>query len=70
MPAASLCTASTAILLAEHERAPRTSNRNFRGRQGRNGRTHRLRHPGGSLISARGCHPGPLTDVRKLLLVR
>jgi len=58
----SLCTALNGDLLAEHERCASTSNRNFRGRQGRNGRTH-LMSPA---MAAAAALTGRLTDVRKL----
>ncbi len=58
----SLCTALNGDLLAEHERCASTSNRNFRGRQGRNGRTHLL----SPAMAAAAALTGRLTDVRKL----
>ena len=58
----SLCTALNGDLLAEHERCASTSNRNFRGRQGRNGRTHLL----SPAMAAAAAIKGRLTDVRKL----
>ena len=58
----SLCTALNGDLLAEHERCASTSNRNFRGRQGRNGRTHLL----SPAMAAAAAITGRLTDVRKL----
>ena len=60
----SLCTALNGDLLAEHERCASTSNRNFRGRQGRNGRTHLL----SPAMAAAAALTGRLTDVRKLSL--
>ena len=59
----SLCTALNGDMLAEHERCASTSNRNFRGRQGRNGRTH-LMSPA---MAAAAAITGRLTDVRKLV---
>jgi 3-isopropylmalate/(R)-2-methylmalate dehydratase large subunit len=58
----SLCTALNGDLLAERERCASTSNRNFRGRQGRNGRTHLL----SPAMAAAAALTGRLTDVRKL----
>jgi 3-isopropylmalate/(R)-2-methylmalate dehydratase large subunit len=58
----SLCTALNGDMLAEHERCASTSNRNFRGRQGRNGRTHLL----SPAMAAAAALTGRLTDVRKL----
>jgi 3-isopropylmalate/(R)-2-methylmalate dehydratase large subunit len=57
----SLCTALNGDMLAERERCASTSNRNFRGRQGRNGRTH-LMSPA---MAAAAALTGRLTDVRK-----
>ena len=59
----SLCTALNGDMLAEHERCASTSNRNFRGRQGRNGRTH-LMSPA---MAAAAAITGRLTDVRQLV---
>jgi 3-isopropylmalate/(R)-2-methylmalate dehydratase large subunit len=58
----SLCTALNGDVLAERERCASTSNRNFRGRQGRNGRTHLL----SPAMAAAAAITGALTDVRKL----
>jgi 3-isopropylmalate/(R)-2-methylmalate dehydratase large subunit len=58
----SLCTALNGDMLAERERCASTSNRNFRGRQGRNGRTHLL----SPAMAAAAALTGRLTDVRKL----
>jgi 3-isopropylmalate/(R)-2-methylmalate dehydratase large subunit len=58
----SLCTALNGDMLAELERCASTSNRNFRGRQGRNGRTHLL----SPAMAAAAAITGRLTDVRKL----
>jgi len=58
----SLCTALNGDRLAEGERCASTSNRNFRGRQGRNGRTHLL----SPAMAAAAALTGRLTDVRKL----
>ena len=58
----SLCTALNGDMLAEHERCASTSNRNFRGRQGRNGRTHLV----SPAMAAAAAITGRLTDVRRL----
>ena len=58
----SLCTALNGDLLAEGERCASTGNRNFRGRQGRGGRTHLL----SPAMAAAAAITGHLTDVRKL----
>jgi 3-isopropylmalate/(R)-2-methylmalate dehydratase large subunit len=60
----SLCTALNGDMLAEHERCASTSNRNFRGRQGRKGRTHLL----SPAMAAAAAITGRLTDVRKLAM--
>jgi len=60
----SLCTALNGDMLAEHERCASTSNPNFRGRQGRNGRTHLL----SPAMAAAAAITGRLTDVRKLAI--
>jgi 3-isopropylmalate/(R)-2-methylmalate dehydratase large subunit len=59
----SLCTALNGDALAPGERCASTSNRNFRGRQGPNGRTH-LMSPA---MAAAAALTGKLTDVRTLL---
>jgi 3-isopropylmalate/(R)-2-methylmalate dehydratase large subunit len=59
----SLCTALNGDTLAPGERCASTSNRNFRGRQGPNGRTH-LMSP---TMAAAAALTGRLTDVRTLL---
>ena len=59
----SLCTALNGDVVAPFERCASTSNRNFRGRQGRNGRTH-LMSPA---MAAAAALTGRLTDVRKLV---
>jgi len=58
----SLCTALNGDVVAPFERCASTSNRNFRGRQGRNGRTH-LMSPA---MAAAAALTGRLTDVRRL----
>jgi 3-isopropylmalate/(R)-2-methylmalate dehydratase large subunit len=56
----SLCTAINGDVLAERERCASTSNRNFRGRQGTNSRTH-LTSPA---MAAAAAITGHLTDLR------
>jgi 3-isopropylmalate/(R)-2-methylmalate dehydratase large subunit len=56
----SMCTAINGDHLAEGERCASTSNRNFEGRQGRNGRTH-IMSPG---MAAAAALTGRLTDIR------
>jgi 3-isopropylmalate/(R)-2-methylmalate dehydratase large subunit len=56
----SMCTAINGDHLAERERCASTSNRNFRGRQGLNGRTH-LMSPA---MAAAAALTGRLTDIR------
>jgi 3-isopropylmalate/(R)-2-methylmalate dehydratase large subunit len=58
----SMCVAMNDDRLAEGERCASTSNRNFEGRQGKNGRTH-LMSPS---MAAAAALMGRLTDVRKL----
>jgi 3-isopropylmalate/(R)-2-methylmalate dehydratase large subunit len=57
----SLCTAINGDVLAERERCASTSNRNFRGRQGVNGRTHLI----SPAMAAAAALTGHLTDLRK-----
>ena len=59
----SLCTALNGDALAPGERCASTSNRNFRGRQGPNGRTHLM----GPAMAVAAALTGKLTDVRTLL---
>lgn len=59
----SMCLAMNPDQLAPGERCASTSNRNFEGRQGRNGRTHLL-SPG---MAAAAAITGKLTDVRDLI---
>jgi 3-isopropylmalate/(R)-2-methylmalate dehydratase large subunit len=59
----SMCTALNGDSLAPGERCASTSNRNFRGRQGPNGRTH-LMSPA---MAAAAALTGKLTDVRTLM---
>jgi 3-isopropylmalate/(R)-2-methylmalate dehydratase large subunit len=59
----SMCTALNGDALAPGERCASTSNRNFRGRQGPDGRTH-LMSPA---MAAAAALTGKLTDVRTLL---
>jgi len=62
----SLCTALNGDVLSPGERCASTSNRNFRGRQGPNGRTH-LMSPA---MAAAAALTGRLTDVRDMLVTR
>ncbi len=59
----SMCTAINGDMLRPGERCASTSNRNFRGRQGLNGRTHLL----SPQMAAAAAIEGKLTDVRDLL---
>jgi 3-isopropylmalate/(R)-2-methylmalate dehydratase large subunit len=61
-PGCSLCTALNGDLLKDGERCVSTSNRNFKGRQGPNGKTH-LASPA---MAAAAAITGKLTDVRTL----
>ena len=61
-PGCSLCTAINGDELKPGERCASTSNRNFRGRQGRGGRTHLVSPP----MAAAAALTGRLTDVRQL----
>jgi 3-isopropylmalate/(R)-2-methylmalate dehydratase large subunit len=63
MAGCSMCLAMNPDQLAPGERCASTSNRNFEGRQGRNGRTHLL-SPG---MAAAAAITGRLTDVRELM---
>ncbi|MFT4961537.1 MAG: 3-isopropylmalate/(R)-2-methylmalate dehydratase large subunit [Paracoccaceae bacterium] len=59
----SMCLAMNPDQLAPGERCASTSNRNFEGRQGRNGRTHLL----SPAMAAAAAITGKLTDVRELM---
>jgi 3-isopropylmalate/(R)-2-methylmalate dehydratase large subunit len=61
-PGCSLCTAINGDILKDGERCVSTSNRNFKGRQGPNGKTHLA----GPAMAAAAAITGRLTDVRKL----
>lgn len=61
-PGCSLCTAINGDILAPGERCASTSNRNFKGRQGPNGRTH-LMSPA---MAAAAALTGSISDVRIL----
>ena len=61
-PGCSLCTALNGDLLNDGQRCVSTSNRNFKGRQGPNGKTH-LASPA---MAAAAAITGKLTDVRTL----
>ncbi len=58
----SMCTAINGDMLAPGERCASTTNRNFRGRQGRGGRTHLV----SPAMAAAAAISGKLTDVRAL----
>ena len=60
-PGCSLCTAINGDELRPGERCASTSNRNFRGRQGRGGRTHLV----SPTMAAAAALTGRLTDVRR-----
>ena len=62
-PGCSMCLAMNADKLAPGERCASTSNRNFEGRQGRDGRTH-LMSPA---MAAAAAIKGKLADVREFL---
>jgi homoaconitase/3-isopropylmalate dehydratase large subunit len=59
----SMCLGMNPDQLAPKERCASTSNRNFEGRQGRQGRTHLLSPE----MAAAAAITGRLTDVRKLV---
>ena len=61
-PGCSLCTAINGDELSAGERCASTSNRNFKGRQGRGGRTHLL----SPAMAAAAALTGRLCDVRQL----
>ncbi len=61
-PGCSMCLAMNEDRLQPHERCASTSNRNFEGRQGRDGRTH-LMSPA---MAAAAAVMGKLTDVREI----
>jgi 3-isopropylmalate/(R)-2-methylmalate dehydratase large subunit len=62
-PGCSMCTAINGDILMPGERCASTSNRNFRGRQGKGGRTHLV----SPAMAAAAAITGHLTDVRKLV---
>ena len=62
-PGCSMCLAMNADKLSPKERCASTSNRNFEGRQGREGRTH-LVSPG---MAAAAAIKGHLADVREFM---
>ena len=62
-PGCSMCLAMNADKLAPKERCASTSNRNFEGRQGREGRTHLVSPKMAAAAAVAGC----LTDVREML---
>jgi 3-isopropylmalate/(R)-2-methylmalate dehydratase large subunit len=61
-PGCSMCLGMNPDVLAEKERCASTSNRNFEGRQGKNGRTHLVSPP----MAAAAAIAGHLVDVRTL----
>lgn len=61
-PGCSMCLAMNEDRLNPGERCASTSNRNFEGRQGRNGRTHLL----SPIMAAAAAIHGHLTDIRNL----
>ena len=63
-PGCSMCLAMNADKLAPKERCASTSNRNFEGRQGREGRTHLVSPKMAAAAALTGC----LTDVREMVL--
>ena len=62
-PGCSMCLAMNDDRLAPGERCASTSNRNFEGRQGRDGRTHLV----SPVMAAAAAVTGHLTDVRELV---
>ena len=62
-PGCSMCLAMNADKLSPKERCASTSNRNFEGRQGREGRTHLVSPSMAAAAAIKGC----LTDVRELI---
>lgn len=63
-PGCSMCIAMNGDNIEPHQRCASTSNRNFEGRQGRNGRTHLV----SPAMAAAAAVTGRLTDVRTLEL--
>ena len=63
-PGCSMCLAMNADKLSPKERCASTSNRNFEGRQGREGRTHLVSPKMAAAAALAGC----LTDVREMVL--
>ncbi len=62
-PGCSMCVGMNGDLVAPGKRCASTTNRNFRGRQGKGARTHLV----SPAMAAAAAVPGTLTDVRKLL---
>ncbi len=62
-PGCSMCLAMNADQLAPQERCAATSNRNFEGRQGKDGRTHLV----SPAMAAAAAVTGHFTDVRELI---
>ena len=63
-PGCSMCLAMNPDQLKPKERCASTSNRNFEGRQGREGRTHLVSPKMAAAAALAGC----LTDVREMVL--
>lgn len=63
-PGCSMCLGMNPDRLAPFERCASTSNRNFEGRQGRDGRTHLV----SPAMAAAAALTGRLSDVRELLV--
>ena len=63
-PGCSMCLAMNADKLLPKERCASTSNRNFEGRQGREGRTHLVSPKMAAAAAIAGC----LTDVREMAI--
>lgn len=57
----SMCLGMNPDILTPHERCASTSNRNFEGRQGRNGRTHLV----SPIMAAAAAIEGHFVDVRE-----
>ena len=62
-PGCSMCVGMNGDLVAPGKRCASTTNRNFRGRQGKGARTHLV----SPAMAAAAAVTGTLTDVRKLL---
>ncbi|MDF5523094.1 aconitase family protein, partial [Vibrio parahaemolyticus] len=62
LPGCSMCLAMNNDRLGPHERCASTSNRNFEGRQGRDGRTHLV----SPAMAAAAAIAGHFVDIREL----